>query len=552
MRQHRRKCFLLWAMFGVLTLLIMPSRADETTDPAIESIIAQMSLRQQVAQMFVATFYGNPLNEPSRDFLQTYQPGMVALLPSNLGNPQQVAQLSNDMQAAITQAGGIPLFVAVDQEGGIIAHLEDGFTRWPVPMLLTATQNPELAYKVGEAYAEEMRAVGLNMNLAPVADLYTNPDNPIIGRRSFGARAEQVTPIVTAFAQGMQSGGVLAVAKHFPGHGDTSADSHVTLPVVDYDAARLHQVEMAPFVGLAQGGVGAIMTAHIWYPALEPESLVPASLSERVVTGVLRDEMAYQGLIMTDAMDMDAIDINHSPQDAALMAVMAGNDLILTGAHVSLEFQAQAIEGVIAAVEAGEIEAARITSSVRRILRAKQQMGVLDWAPVDVYMADEAVNLAAHAEVVTAMFEEGIAVAYGADQLPLQQNALLIYPASQPSLWRACAQYAPYQPMGYSDTPSADESAWARGAAAGASQVVIFTRNLAENAPLLELVNELPPEKTIVVAMHAPEDWQVIPEVRGYVMTYSPLFAAYEPLCAILSGALPAKGQVVIDMAISP
>lgn len=529
----------------ILVCIIGPVSAQSTS---LDDVLAAMSLRQKVGQMFVATFYGPAINEPARLFLQGYQPGAVVFLPSNLENPNQIARLTNDIQQTLRDAGTVPAFIGVDQEGGIIAHLEQGFTRWPVPMLLTATGDAELAYSVGMAYAQEMQAVGINMNLAPVADLYTNPDNPIIGRRSFGAFPGQVAPIVAAFAQGMQSGGVLAVAKHFPGHGDTSADSHVTLPVISHDMARLTTTELVPFSALAQANVGGIMTAHIYFSALEPETGMPGSLSGAIVTDLLRDQLGYDGLIVTDALDMDAIDTVFSPAEAALMAIEAGSDWVLTGAHVSPDAQAAAIEAVVAAVESGEIDEARIDASVRRILTAKQNLGVLDAQPVDAFLAADAIDLEAHAELISQMFAEGTAIAYGEESIPVQSGALTIYPASQPSLWNACAQGGSYQPLGISDRPTADEIAWARSAASTAEQVVVFTRNLEENAQLAELVNGLPLERTVVVALHSPEDWRYIPRPQAYMMTYSPLPAAYEPVCRILSGQLPATGQVVINM----
>lgn len=535
----------LSVVFLLLVSLLQPIVAQ--SDPVAEMLIS-MTLRQKVGQMFVASFYGPTINEPTRQFLEAYQPGAVVFLPSNLENPGQIARLTNDIQQTLRTAGTVPTFIGVDQEGGIIAHLENGFTRWPVPTLLTATADPQLAYSVGMAFAQEMQAVGINMNLAPVADLYTNPDNPIIGRRSFGTFPEQVAPIVTAFAQGMQAEGVLAVAKHFPGHGDTSADSHVTLPVVTYDMGRLSATELVPFMALAQADVGGIMTAHISFPALEPEVGLPASLSGHIVTDLLRDELGYDGLVMTDALDMDAIDTVYSPAEAALMTIEAGSDFVLIGAHVSPDAQASAMEAVVAAVESGQIAEARIDESVRRILSAKQQLGVLDAEPVDVTFAADAIDLEAHAVLITQMFEKGTAVAYGGDTIPVATGALMIYPASQPSLWNACAEVGSYQPLGISDRPTPDEITWAQSAVASAEQVVVFTRNLAENAQLKELVEGLPLARTIVVALHSPEDWREIDQPQAYVMTYSPLPAAYEPVCKVLAGTIPAVGQVVINL----
>ena len=541
-------------IFITLSLLLIDSMLlaaqSNPISARVESELARLSLRQKVAQMFVFTFYGSPPNQPAVEFIREWQPGAVALLPSNLGEPAQIARLTNTLQQTSLDAGGLPLLVAVDQEGGIIAHLEDGFTRWPVPTLLTATADVDLAYRVGRAFASEMRAVGVNMNLAPVADLLTNPDNPIIGRRAFGADAAQVGPVVTAFADGLQAGGVLATAKHFPGHGDTDADSHVTLPVIMHDRQRLDAIELAPFRALIAADVAAIMVAHVVYTALDLEQRRPASLSPPIVSDLLRAQMGFEGLILPDALDMDAIDTAYSPVEAALASVLAGHDLILTGAHVSPQSQVDAIQAVIDAVQAGEIDEARIDASVRRILTAKARFDLLEWEPIDVMQGTQVATQSGGEALVSEMFSRGITVVHGGDRLPAPADSLLIYPASQPSLWRACDAAGQFVPLGVSDRPTSEEIAWAASAAERAPLVITFTRDVATNPAQRDLVERLPAEKTLVVALQSPFDIEVLPSTAAHLLTYSPLPAAYEPLCAILAGTQQALGQLVVDLAL--
>jgi beta-N-acetylhexosaminidase len=300
--------------------------------------------------MFMVSLYGAELTEVGRDFLQHWQPGAIALFGNNAGSPEAITTLTNAYQQTITEAGGLPLLLAVDQEGGVIAHLTEGFTTFPAPLLLTATGDPELAHAAGQAMGEELTAVGINMNLAPVADLETNPNNPIIQRRSFGSDPQLTAPIIVAFADGLQDGGVLATLKHFPGHGDTSADSHTTLPVVNHNRERLDTVELVPFQAGIEAGVEAVMVAHIWYPALEPQENLPSTLSHNVITGLLREELGFDGLIMTDALAMDAIDTSYSLEDASVLAVQAGVDLLSFGTNAGLQTQGQAIQAVVDAV----------------------------------------------------------------------------------------------------------------------------------------------------------------------------------------------------------
>lgn len=535
----------------IILLILFSNLATVAYTEYTEQLLQDMTLEQKVAQMFVFTFYGTPLNQPAQAVLETWQPGAVALLPSNLGNPQTVTNLTNQIQGILLNAGGIPALIAVDQEGGIVAHLEDGFTQWPVPMLLTASGDIELAYQVGRSKAAELRAVGINMNLAPVADLHTNPLNPIIGRRSFGSDPTMVAPILKAFVEGMQDGGVLATAKHFPGHGDTDTDSHIALPILNHDRARLQSVELVPFMSAIEANVGAIMMAHIWLPEFESRENYPASLSSVFVDDLLRDQLGYKGLVLTDAMDMDAIDTVYSPEQRALLAIEAGNDLILTGAHVSPEQQVRAMEAVVAAVRAGEIAEERIDQSVQRILDAKATYGVLDWEPLDALTAPQRIDLEAHNQLVQEMFARGITVVRDKQgAIPIQNGTVaFLYPDTRYTIWQSCKGYHDdLMPLGISQTPTMNQIISAQRMAALADTIVIFTINADMNMQQQLLVNMLPPEKTLVVALWSPYDLLAFPDVEGYLVTYSPLLQSHQAVCDILFGEQPSNGTLAVHI----
>lgn len=512
----------------------------------IDDILSGMNLENKVAQMFMASFFGETLNQPIRDFIETYQPGAFVLLPSNLKNPTQITRLTNDIQQTLLDNGSIPAFIAVDQEGGIISHLEDGFTQFPVPSLVTATQNQTLAYQTGQAIAREMMAVGLNMNLAPVADLHTNPDNPIINRRSFGSYPEQVAPIVSSIVRGMQDTGVLATAKHFPGHGDTNTDSHLELPVLMMTADDLKLRELQPFEATMQASVGAVMVGHINFPLIDDEPNLPASLSRNVVNNLLREDLAYDGIIITDALDMDAIDTVYSPEEAAIRAVQAGNDMIILGAHVSPDTLARAIEAVVDAVQQGEIDEAQIDQSVRRILQKKMNYVVLDWQPANPEIAGQTITAYNHTALIEAIFEAGITIAEG-ELLSNIGETSFIFPANRQSLWQACRNEN-FRAIGYSTNPTNEEIQWASLAAQSVDRVVVITENAEMNAQQQRLVASLPPEKTVVVAIWSPYDNQVLTPTAGYMITYSPLRELYAPLCAILRGEQAPRGTRSIDL----
>lgn len=530
----------LWA----LLLSLMPAHAADTP----QAIVAQMTLRQKVGQMFMLSFFGNPMNEPARAMLREWQPGAVVLLPSNLGTPSQVTALTNDVQQTIIAAGGLPAFIAVDQEGGIIARLRDGFTEFPVPALWAATNNPALIEQVGAAMAAEMLAVGVNMNLAPVADLNTNPRNPIIGRRAFGSDPALVAQAVAAWVRGAQSVGVMATVKHFPGHGDTSEDSHITVAVVPHGLDRLQAVELVPFTSAIQAGVGAVMMGHLYVAALEPTPNLPASLSPTIVTGLLREGMGYNGIIMTDAMDMDAIDTVYSAPQRALNAIVAGNDLILLGAHISPAEQISAMQAVMDAVESGLIPLERIEASARRIVAAKQRFGVLNWQPLDVPTASARIPREAHEALIEQVFREGITLVYDRlGALPLPENALVIYPASRPSLWNDCRP-AGVRGLGVNLSPTDEQIAWARTESQRASVVVVFTQNARRDPQQIKLVQALPVERTMIVALWEVDDLAAFPDVAAYMLVYSPSVRSNRALCEILTGQITPSGVSALEV----
>lgn len=535
--------------FCLCAFALSISRTVSAASPTPDELLAGMTLEQKVGQMFMFTFYGRPMNEPARRFIATWQPGFVALFPSNTGNPEEMTTLTNSIQQTLVDAGTIPAFIAIDQEGGVIQHLENGFTNFPVPMVLTATQDETLAYRYGVALASELKAVGINMNFAPVADLNTNRNNPIIGRRSPGSDPQMVRPILAAVVAGMQDTGVMATAKHFPGHGDTSEDSHTTLPVLNLSRERLMATELGPFLATIDAGVGMIMVAHIWYPALEPQENLPASLSHNIVTGLLRDQIGYDGLIMPDAMDMDAIDTVYSPTEAALLAIEAGHDVIVLGAHIAPDTHAAAIQAVVEAVRNGAVPEARIDDSVRRILAAKQRFGVLDWQPPDPETTVDRLPLKENEALIREVFRAAITVVYdNAGLIPLSGDAGIIYPGAQPSLWNACNRREGVRALAVAQSPSADDISGAAWIARQVQTVVVFTRDAATYPAQQALVAALPPERTVVVALQSPYDVLVLPQTAAYVITYSPLKAAYDAVCGVLFGDYPARGKLAVSL----
>ncbi len=540
--------FLCALLIGTLSVQTTAIRAQ---DADIDALIASMSLEHRVAQMFMVTLHGSVLTEVGAEDLRNWQPGGVVLFGENVGNPAAVTRLTNAYQSTITAEDGVPLLISIDQEGGVVTRLTDGFTMFPAPVLIDAAGD-DMAYRVGVAVAQELSAVGINMNLAPVSDLETYKDNPIIFRRSWGSDPDMAGEAVASFIRGMQSLNVLGTAKHFPGHGESRQDSHGELPTIDLPLERLQSVEFVPFEYAINANVAAVMVAHIWYPALEPQVGLPASLSRNVITGVLRDQLGYDGLIMTDALDMNAVDLNFNYYDAIVMAIQAGVDLLAMGPSIGQQVFEAAMQRVVDEVRAGNIPEERINESVRRILETKQQYGILNWQALEPTSAPERVNLEAHAQLFDEIYQKGVTVAYDRNNLvpiPADRRVAMIFLATRYQIQAECSQYSSNITWtGVADNPTAEQIGWALDNAKNADTVVVWTQNADKNPDQQNLVNALPPEKTIAVSIWSVYDWQTFPNVAAYVATYTPARPAVPAACAVLFGAQPETGVLPITL----
>ncbi len=542
--------------FWLCLSLLLPgwTAAPPLQTSQVDRLLASMTLAQRVGQLFMVSVQGIDLPGNAQRFIQQAAPGGVVLFESNTGRPATMAYLTNALQAAAVAAGVPTLFIAIDHEGGLVTRLnaEDGFTVFPTGQLVAATGDPANAAAVGRAMAEELLGVGINMNLAPVADVETDHANALIARRAFGSDPETVGRMVAAFVQGAQEAGLVAVAKHFPGHGATTQDSHTDLPTLDFDLARLYETELIPFQSAIDADVGAIMAAHIWFPRLEPVEGRPASLSYPILTGLLREEMGYQGLIMTDALEMDAIDGHFSYSEAARLAVEAGADLIAFGGNVALEDQQAAIDAVIQAVERGDIPKARIDASVRRILETKARFNLLNGSPIDPASVTGRMNQEAHRRLVADLFPQAITLVKDEDaHLPLDpaRRNLLVYLTWYGEAALRCRREMPtLRLVSVSYTPDEDDRARAVEAAQWADTIVVMTNDAITVPEQAALVTALPPGRTVVVAMRSPYDLLSFPDVSGYVAVYAPLVEALPAVCDLLLGEITPRGVLPVAL----
>ncbi|GKS56618.1 glycoside hydrolase family 3 [Nitrospira sp.] len=354
-----------------------------------------MTLKEKIGQLFMLGFMGTTVSKDWSRVMTEYQPGGVILFSRNLVSRDQIVRLTNELQKRVE----IPLLISIDQEGGRVSRLPKGFTIFPAAEVVGHSQST-LAYGAAAAIANELRAVGVNMNMAPVLDVNSNPDNPIIGDRAFGATATAVCEFGLATMAGLQDHRVVACGKHFPGHGDTIKDSHKELPVVSAPIERLRDMELRPFQHAIENGLASLMTAHVVYEAVDPS--LPATLSPIVLRSLLREEFGYDGLVLTDDLEMHAIIDHYGIEEAAVRAFLAGVDILLICKEHDREVAA--MEAMLTAVKDGTISEARLEASLRRIARVKDRF-VLPYEAARIPDAKSVVGCSAHQDVLSRVTE---------------------------------------------------------------------------------------------------------------------------------------------------
>jgi len=541
--------------WGSLVLMVLVVLAQ--SQMPVHGQAQNMTLEQKVGQLFLVTLYSTNLDQADRNFMAATYPGGVVLFPHNIQSPEQVTQLTNALQQYNIEIGvNVPMIIAVDQEGGVVTRLDAGFTRFPSELLIGATNNETDAMLIGTAMGEEMKAVGINMNLAPVTDLYypNGADRGnVLYRRVFGQSPEMVGRLAGGVINGLQAANVIGVLKHFPGHGAATTDSHSDLPIVTQTREEINASTLIAFQGAINSGAGAIMTGHLYYPALDPGFTRPATLSPVILNTILREQMGFQGVIISDAMDMGAIRQNYGLGPAVIQAINAGVDLIAFGPHLTLAEQQSVIQATVEAARTGAIPAERLDDAVNRAIQLRQDYGLMNWVPQDVATASTRLNLSGHQEIVREVAQDAITVLDNSrNMLPLNTNQriLLIYPTDYADVSSACAAYD-FDVQAYSVTyyPSAAEISTAVSMAQNAEIVIVFVEDTMINAQQNALAYALPPEKTIAVSMRGVDDWTQLPgPMSTIVLAYDSLPTVRAAVCDVLYGAAPAVGRVPVPI----
>jgi len=526
--------------------------------PATNSVDAT-SIEKKIGQMLMVWFEGSHITPEVERMIAEYKVGGVVLFrwAGNLESREQIAQLTGELQSFSMRETGAPLFISVDQEGGIVTRIP-GATDFPGNMALGATGSTEYAYDVGSIIGKELSALGINMDLAPVLDVNVNPANPVIGLRSFGEDADLVSKLGIAYMRGLQDSGVIPVGKHFPGHGDTATDSHTGLPVVSYSRDVLEEVHLKPFSDAISEGMPSIMTAHIIVQSIDKEK--PATLSKAVLTGLLRNELGFNGIIMTDAMDMAAISGYYGPiERAAVEAVKAGADIVLMPQTKDwLGSIERTVKEIKDAVARGEISEERIDESYERIMNLKKE--------IHTGRADPSlVGCREHREKELEIARSAITVVKDEENLiPLKpsRKLLAVVPTStfsaaeDPSMdagnpgYYIKEHYKNTKVLEVANNPGFEDVRRAVSEAMTSESIIVFTQKGNINKEQITLTKKILElgKPVIVVSMDVPYDLAELPEAKTCIAIYGKKECNMRALADVLFGKAEPMGALPVTI----
>ncbi|WP_435061819.1 glycoside hydrolase family 3 protein [Amycolatopsis thermoflava] len=573
---RRRSHVLAAIVVGVLGVSAVgaSSAAPGRQDGWAEQTLRRMSLEEKVGQLFVADIWGKSAGQADEgnrkkygvdtaaEVVQRYHPGGVIYFNNpgtdNVDDPAQVARFSNGLQqAALASGAKVPLIVSIDQEGGRVTRIAAPATEFPSSMAVGAGRSAADARTLATVNGHELRAMGINQDFAPDADVNSNPLNPVIGSRSFSADPALASELVAAEVDGYQNSGpatetVSAAAKHFPGHGDAATDSHTGLPVINHTEEQWRQIDLPPFRAAIDAGADVIMSAHITVPSLDPSG-EPATLSKPIMTGILRDELRYDGVVATDSLQMAGVRELHTDAEIPVLALEAGVDQMLMPPDLGL-----AINSVLDAVKSGRLTEERIDQSVLRILKLKDKRGIVASPLVNPRAVKQVVGSAANRDKIQAITDRTTTVLRNdAGLLPRRDPGKVVvtgwnnpnYPGYPAEPVRALAERLGGTAVSTGAKPTAAKIAEAVAAAGEADTVVVLTNGLRSDTAQGDLVRELLATGKPVVAVSVQEPYDPgYADVPTWVATYDWRDVTMASLAKVLTGEIAPQGKLPVDI----
>ncbi len=515
--------------------------------------IKDLTLEEKIGQLIVFGFNEQKFTNKTLELIKDYKLGNIILFARNISSPKRLFELNKKIQEAMTTYIGIPAFISIDQEGGMITRVYESATVFPGAMTIAATGNPKNAYLAGLYMADELEALGINVNFAPVLDVNNNPLNPVIGVRSYGDTPDKVSLFANNFAKGIQTK-LYATGKHFPGHGNTSVDSHLDLPIVDLDLDIFADVELAPFKSAIQNDIKGIMSAHIVYKNLTHGR--PATLSKDALTYLLRDKLGFDGLIFTDGMEMLSMMSKYGAIESAIPALLAGADLLLYCHH--LDQQIEVVELIKKAVLAGTLPMSLLDEKVERILRFKEALNypILNLTYNDV---KDRIGNFKHREFSQNVVNEALTLVKGKKfsrrektffigGMPKSTSFVDFNEGRKGAIKTLRKEIRSFNYRLVDINPTDKEIEKLVKMASKYPQVVLTTYNSNIYSQQVKLIKELLKLNTDlhVISMRNPYDLHLVPEIKNYVCLYEYTNNSINTLRDYLLGKLPPTGKLPI------
>ena len=535
--------------------------SEKLNDQQLKELVAKMDVQEKVGQLVIVSFETTEVDTKTEAWLRTNKIGNVIVYAKNIENAEQATMLTGQLQSTIRGATQIPAFIGIDQEGGMVNRVRECVTIFPSPMAIAAGRHENL-YSLAWSMADELSGMGFNMNFAPVLDVNSNPDNPVIHLRSYGDDPKAVASFASTWIKGLQEGGVVSVAKHFPGHGDTGEDSHFALPTVNKTLDQLKETELIPFETAIRSGVSAIMTSHILFPKIEKEK-IPATLSKTIITDLLKDELGYNGIVISDSLQMDAIQSHYGMAEAAVQAIQAGVDMLILGDGKVLQpdsedVQTPVIEALIEAVNQGTISAERLDDAVLSILRIKNDYGLFEdngefnHAPYEIDLESHQVLVQETTDQSMTLIRDEIS----ALPLPTDSTLFISFPCVYPlefdkkSFGEVAADSLFGKAVNVHQDPTQSEIDDILQWASGYDTLVLLVYNMTDSPNQKNLLDQLleTEKPVVVICAGSPYDLQYLNDAPTVLCTYGYTPAAVQSIISVLNGTLLPEGKLPVEI----
>lgn len=515
--------------------------------------ISKMTLKEKVGQMIGLAFSGTEYSEELKMQVEEIGAGLIIYFKDNCNNPKQIFELNK----LINEKAKIPPFIALDQEGGMVARVTEGITQSPGAMVIGATKNYKNAYQLAYNMGYELRQIGFNFNFAPVGDVNNNAKNPVINVRSYSENPNEVAKYVYEAVKGYHDAKLMTSIKHFPGHGNTAVDSHIGLPKVDFDAEELNKMELVPFKLAVEYDLPGIMASHVLYTKYD--EVYPTTLSKKIVTGLLREELGFKGLVVTDSLTMSAVFDNFTLEEIVLHGFNSGCDILLLCGARNIEMQKEFASIALRLAEEGKIPLEIIDKSVERILKYKEMysVGEMPKSFDDIKNELEEPSRMAFARKV---MDDGVTLIKDENELlPLNKNEkiLVVFPKikvvtlaeNEDNSLKSLGDFMPFKVDKYYSTldPDMQQKQELLKLSKNYDKIVYCSYNACFNPTQAELINSLDQEKLIVIGVRTPYDLNVL-NAKTYLISYEASVLSFETLAKVLTGKITAKGVCPVTL----